>query len=263
MLLTVLPESAALSARAKLALARATLKALGANTLLSGTNPKTDKSVKFGYLTAVMHFAPARLSGYEVCPGRSAGCTRACLHTAGNIQHLAGKRKARIARTRFYFRHPELFKLLLTHELSVFVRQADELGLKACARLNATSDIVWEVKFPEVFAKFPNVQFYDYTKLAGRFNRALPSNYHLTFSRSEDNQADVQRVLGAGGSVAVVFSGCGISRFPKPFPTSYIGHGIVNGDEHDLRFLDAPNSIVGLRAKGKAIGSHSGFVVAV
>lgn len=58
-----------LSPRQQLAHARVTLKALGANTLLSATNPKTDKSVKFGYLTAVLHFAPAKLSGYEVCPG--------------------------------------------------------------------------------------------------------------------------------------------------------------------------------------------------
>ena len=35
----------------------------------------------------------------------------------------------------------------------------------------------------------------------------LPANYHLTFSRSETNEADCKRVLEAGGNVAVVFAG--------------------------------------------------------
>ena len=36
---------------------------------------------------------------------------------------------------------------------------------------------------------------------------------------------------------------------------------VVNGDESDLRFLDPRNSIVGLKAKGKAKKDTTGFVV--
>ena len=82
-----------------------------------------------------------------------------------------------------------------------------------------------------------------------------PSNYHLTFSRSEANEADCRRVLEAGGNVAVVF-GC-------PFPQTYLGATVINGDEHDLRHLDPRGGfIVGLTPKGrKAKRDASGFVV--
>ena len=35
----------------------------------------------------------------------------------------------------------------------------------------------------------------------------------------------------------------------------------INGDQHDLRFLDKPNRIVALKAKGDAIKDESGFTV--
>ena len=49
-----------------------------------GYAPKTDKGRSRGYSTAIMYFAPADLSGYDVCQYRSAGCTAACLNTAGH-----------------------------------------------------------------------------------------------------------------------------------------------------------------------------------
>ena len=36
---------------------------------------------------------------------------------------------------------------------------------------------------------------------------------------------------------------------------------VIDGDEHDMRFLDEPNVVVGLKAKGKAIKDYSGFVI--
>ena len=43
---------------------------------------------------------------------------------------------------------------------------------------------------------FPDVQFYDYTKLNNRFTKGqLPANYHLTFSRAEDNDHKLKEVL--------------------------------------------------------------------
>jgi hypothetical protein len=36
---------------------------------------------------------------------------------------------------------------------------------------------------------------------------------------------------------------------------------VIDGDLSDLRFLDPPNSIVGLKAKGKAKKDQSGFVI--
>ena len=51
--------------------------------LLSTANPKIQKGTDKGYLSFILHLAPADLSGREVCPKRTKGCTDACLNTAG------------------------------------------------------------------------------------------------------------------------------------------------------------------------------------
>ena len=66
-------------------------------------------------------------------------------------------------------------------------------------RLNGATDIAWERQLigGSIFDQFPHVQFVDYTKNLMRAlahaNHMLPSNYHLTFSRSETNEAVVAR----------------------------------------------------------------------
>jgi hypothetical protein len=84
-------------------------------------------------------------------------------------------------------------------------------------------------------------------------NGELPENYHLTFSRKEDNDGFVENVLERGGNVAVVFR--------KELPLTWKGKKVVNGDETDLRFLDEKNVVVGLKAKGKGRKNQSGFIV--
>ena len=100
-----------------------------------------------------------------------------------------------------------------------------------------------------------NVQFYDYTKSFPRMVDFLtakdyPSNYHLTFSRSELNDAECDTVLRHGGNVAVVFD---------TVPDSFRGRPVYNGDDSDLRFLDPRGVWVGLKAKGKLLRSASPF----
>jgi len=46
---------------------------------------------------------------------------------------------------------------------------------------------------------------------------------------------------------------------PTPHGTMF-GHPIIDGDEHDLRFLDPAPVVVGLRPKGSLRGTESGFV---
>ena len=56
-----------------------------------------------------------------------------------------------------------------------------------------------------------------------------------------------------GQNVAVVFD---------DIPATWLGLEVINGDEHDLRFLDGVGVIVGLKAKGpKAKKDTTGFVV--
>ena len=57
-------------------------------------NPKVAKNDKLGVLTAPKHLAPASVSGFNVCPMATAGCRKACLHTAGNPAYMAGLRRS-------------------------------------------------------------------------------------------------------------------------------------------------------------------------
>lgn len=243
-------------------------EALGVNSLLTNerANPKVAKSEKLGILTGVLHLAPADLSGYEVCPMRSAGCTAACLHTAGNPAYFMNKNKARIARTKAFFTQRDLFMNLLVLEMSKHLASAKKQKLEPAFRLNGTSDIRWERErvrllpwvqervglghenYINLMAVFPNVQFYDYTKLHNRKN--VPSNYHLTFSLNETNR---KFATSQPHNIAVVFAGS--------VPDTYLGRKVIDGDEHDYRPDDESGVVVGLKAKGLGRQDQTGFVV--
>lgn len=228
---------------------------------LGKRNPKTAKSEKLGYLTAILHLAPYKLSGRNVCPHATKGCAAACLNTAGRggIYKKGETTNAiqicRIARTDLFFDDSTAFFLQLVKEIGAHVRRASRHGLIPAVRLNGTSDLPWErIKLDDgrtIFDTFPKVQFYDYTKVPGRSN--LPANYHLTFSQGESNGGNVEGAIAAGMNVAVVFAGA--------LPEFYRGLPVVSGDDSDLRFLDPAGVIVGLTAKGKAKKDTTGFVV--
>lgn len=237
--------------------------------LLSTGNPKVLKGMAQGYNTYILHLAPANVSGYETCPKRTAGCTAACLNTAGrggmfkkgentNVIQEARKRK-----TRLFFENRVEFMRLLVADIELAIKQSARLGLIPVFRLNGTSDLSFEkyevvrqgVMYRNVFAAFPEVQFYDYTKILGRKVKDI-ANYSLTFSAADGNDADVLRAIKEGLNVATVF---GIKK-TEPMPETYNGLPVFNGDESDLRFLDPKGVIVGLYAKGKAKKDTSGFV---
>ena len=230
-------------------------------TLLTAGNAKIIKGEKLGYLTKGIHLAPANLSGYEVCRWRSKGCTLACLNTAGRGQ-MQNTQDARIKKTKLFFEDQFAFLDKLAKEIGSTIKSAVKKEMEAVFRPNLTSDVAWESVFfdeekPQtIFDKFSETQFYDYTKSFGRMaqflNGELPSNYHLTFSRSENNQKLVEMVLEMGGNVAVVFR--------NQLPKTWKGYEVINGDENDLRFLDKSGVIVGLIEKGLAKKDSTGFV---
>ena len=237
--------------------------------LLSTGNPKILKGTKQGYNTYILHLAPANLSGFETCPKRTAGCTAACLNTAGRGgMFKKGEttniiQQARIRKTRFFFDNRDGFMADLVADIKLAIKQSAKLGLIPVFRLNGTSDLSFEkysvtvdgVDYANIFAAFPNVQFYDYTKILGRKVKGIP-NYHLTFSAADGNDLDVLKAIQQGYNVATVF---GIKK-TEPMPESYNGLPVFNGDDSDLRFLDPKGVIVGLYAKGKAKKDTSGFV---
>ena len=237
--------------------------------LLSVGNPKTLKGMKEGYNTYILHLAPHTLSGHNTCPKATAGCSAACLNTAGrggmfkrgeftnNIQ------KARIRKTELFYNDRNQFMELLVKDITLAIKQSKRMNLIPVFRLNGTSDISWEkypvqmgkVVYSNIFNAFGFVQFYDYTKVLGRKVNNI-SNYHLTFSAADGNDLDVLLARKAGYNIATVF---GIKK-TLPMPDSYMGLPVFNGDESDLRFLDPKQVVVGLYAKGKAKKDTSGFV---
>lgn len=228
--------------------------------LLSTANPKIQKGSKLGYLSFILHLAPATLSGREVCPKRTPGCTEACLNTAGRGgMFRRGEstnviQQARLRKTGLFWHNRAGFLSILSDDIRRAQRQADRLGLTPVIRLNGTSDLAWE-KYEvqsglNIFETFPDLQFYDYTKMLNRKVAGL-KNYHLTFSAADGNDRDVERAIAQGMNVAVVFD-----RLPK----TYLGRPVINADDTDLRFLDPQGVICGLRAKGRAKKDTTGFV---
>lgn len=217
---------------------------------------KSDNSGK-GYLTYGLSLAPADVSGYQVCASSSPGCRASCLFTSGHGK-MSTVQRARIAKTLAFFEHREDFTLMLHDEIGRALRKAKKEEKKVAIRLNVLSDLMWE-KY-KVVKQFPDVQFYDYTKHYKRMLKycqgKLPSNYHLTFSRSECNEREALDVLKNGGNVTVVFD-------RKELPKEWRSYSVINGDETDLRFLDKKNCVVGLYAKGDGKKDKSGFVVSL
>lgn len=228
--------------------------------LLTTSNHKTQKSEDYGYLTAIMHLAPAKLSGHNVCTSASKGCIKACLNTAGRGK-INSVQEARKNRTKLFFNDRDVFRNQLQSEIQTHIRKAKRLGFEPCIRLNGTSDIKWEEIYPEIFDL--GIVVYDYTKHFSRMleycKGNLPDNYHLTFSRSENNDDKCLEILRTGRANITAVFGEKIPEKWKRFKT-------YNADTHDLRFLDPHTGkgggmVGGLLAKGRAKKDTGGFVI--
>jgi hypothetical protein len=163
---------------------------------------------------------------------------------------------SRIAKTLDFFGARDEYCERLTDELVNLETRALKKGYTPVARLNGTSDILWENYLP--LEAFSNTQFYDYTKSYMRMQKymrdGLPDNYHLTYSFSErDTFAEVNFITAKGYNVAVVFR--------EEIPKKFYGIDVISGMEHDFRFRDPTGKIVGLIARGRARGDDTGFVV--
>ena len=228
-----------------------------------GTNAKTIKGDGDEYLTAILYMTPYKVMVdgklFNSCSmAAMASCIEGCLYTAGrgafnNVQ-TARQRKAE-----WFYRDRDSFMAQLVIDVAKFANYCRKRDIQPCIRLNGTTDIRWELILTDgknIFERFPDVQWYDYTKIPNRKVSHL-ANYHLTWSYSAANPKYEQyfdEVIRNGMSVAVVF------RKPINLNT-WRGYKVVDGDKDDLRFLDPKQSIVALYAKGKAKKDQSGFVV--
>jgi hypothetical protein len=221
-----------------------------------------------GWLNAINYMAPAASAGVgNLCPHASAGCIALCL---GAWSGLAGMRHegednsvtlSRKAKARYFMEERQAFLREMELHIGRARARAKAEGRELAVRLNGSTDIAFEnakVDGARIMDSFGDVQFVDYTKSFARMmafcEGKAPRNYHLTFSRSEDNEADCLAVLRAGGNVAVVSS---LAR-----PKAWHGFATLDGDKHDLRHLDPKGAVVWLSPKGaKAKRDASGFVL--
>lgn len=233
--------------------------------LTTGQDAKTTKGESLGIMTGILYLAPAKeAGGRNLCPHASPGCLAACLYTSGRGRFQKVK-SARIRKTRDFFDNPKRFVEELAFDTRELQVKAERAGMRLAIRLNGTSDLPWENLGGEtgenLMERFPGVQWYDYTKNPARALKhakgEMPANYHLAFSRSECNEEAVRRIMRAGGSVAVVFD----LKKSEPFPKTWGGRRVVDGDQHDAIFEHGAGVVIGLRAKGEGRRDASGFII--
>ena len=228
------------------------------NLIGVGNSAKIIKGDSEEYVTAIMYLKPYKTvfkgKVHNLCAmADKAKCHEGCLNTAGRGQ-MGVVQRGRERKTQLYFSDRIGFMDALINDLTVFSRRQRKKNIQPCVRLDGTSDTGMGAK---VAPQFPEIQFYDYTKVIKRAYQDRPSNYHITLSYSEADPDYAEQVLTAvretGTNAAVVFR----DKLPKTFK----GLRVIDGDKDDLRFLDPQGVIVGLKAKGKAKNNRSGFVI--
>jgi len=233
------------------------------NLLSISSDSKTIKGEKLGFLTGILYLAPANTTKYNTCAMASiAQCEEVCLYSAGRGA-FNSVQTGRINKTIWFFEERETFMHQLCKNIQTLINKAKRLNLTPLIRLNGTSDIKWEnVSFTingkyydNIMSAFPDVAFYDYTKIANRDN--LPSNYDLTFSYSGvlQYQKYVNIARANNMRIAVVFRSVSI------IPNTFMGLPVIGGDNSDIRHVEPKNTIVALYAKGAAKRDTTGFVV--
>jgi hypothetical protein len=223
------------------------------------TNYKTSKNE---YRTWILYLSPHTQNhkGINVCPFASKGCIAACLNTAGrgqmNSVQLARRRKTDYMVSNKVWFYSQLAKEIRT-KIAYYAKRDETIAF----RLNGTSDID-HVKALKAFANFDikdyvdNAIFYDYTpNIHMAIKYMNHPNYHVSFSKKEDNDHNVDIAMQNGINVAVVFDG--------DLPKFYKGKRVVDGDVSDMVMVNQKGVVLGLRAKGAAKHDDSGFVVKV
>jgi hypothetical protein len=213
---------------------------------------KHEKAFKYDELVYTLYLAPAKSSGYEVCPMRTEFCTKLCLNESGRNKMDTKKNtinNSRIKKTKMFFEDREFFVRWMIEEIKRSKLKSEKLGYSFSVRLNNTSDISPEMFWirqedgstKNILQLFPDVQFYDYTKVPSRIELTKKyKNYDLTFSFDGSNLETCEKMLSNKVRVAMVFN-----KLPKKF----LSYKVIDGDLYDMRYRDKKNVIVGLKFK--------------
>ncbi len=210
----------------------------------ANTSHKALPAQNLGYLNGIGYLLPGR----EICHNYK-NCISTCFFNSGR---LGLNQTALFRRSNLYRTNKKLFSQILERDIINLIIEAERYNLKAAFRLNGTSDI--DMQQFGLIEKYPEVQFYDYTK--DYYRRSKHKNYYLTYSYdgTDEGLKECAHILNCEiGNIAVIdtdfddFS----SRMLVQRSIDVTSCHLVDGDAHDLRFLDQGNSIVRLKAKGK------------
>tara|TARA_R100001086_G_scaffold235726_1_gene158772 strand:+ start:6617 stop:7462 length:846 start_codon:yes stop_codon:yes gene_type:complete len=204
--------------------------------ILSGSK-KVEKGEAYGYLSKVLYLAPHALSGLQVCPFATAACRRDCLgHSDGK---LVFQQQSEILRTWAMHYHRDFFNMRLDVSILSLIGMAEGFGKSAAVRLNGSSDLDWTETVERYAGR--NVTFYDYTKDYDRAVKSIGTDYHQTFSVSEDptSLAKAIDLVKMGGTAAIVTSkDKQVAAALRDKLIENYSIKVNDGDRHDLRFLD-------------------------
>lgn len=220
-----------------------------------GTSIKTQKGLRKGVSTLVCFLAPGNTSkpfgGMETCAASLVSdctCRKGCLAEWSGRLRLDCAKRARLWKTVLLRQDPDRFWKLVKKEIRQHEKLCKRKGLIPAVRFNGSSDLPFSC-IRSLAVEFPETRFYDYTKSLVSIQLYLEEkvlgdlkNVHLTLSWHNMITPYCMDYLETGGNVVVVFSG--------PLPTTLFSFPVLDGDEHDARFLDPPGFVVGLKWKG-------------
>lgn len=237
------------------------LKAAGFN-YLGGLkkSAKMMKSYTHNVATYCVYLAPSNMAGrtkkgtrINVCP-MSQHCKDLCLNSSGhNKADILSNGKenikqssiniSRIKKTKLFYNDRDTYMDILIHEINRDRSYAERHGMEFSVRLNGTSDLSPEIMKKDgknILEIFPDVQFYDYTKVYNRTKlMKFYPNYDITFSYDGYNWEQCEQFLNDGGKVAVVFDS-------ETMPKTYKGYKVIDANGYDMRYLDPKGCIMGL-----------------
>ena len=236
------------------------IKSLAVSFLIFTDSIRQAKTGKNRQIDGLKHFWVISLEltpSKRTCPYAFAldlECTNnghGCLNTSGHGQAPTVKNK-RNWRTDQILNNWPIALDMIKADLAVAYAVATSRGDTLAVRLDTFSSLhLWsrDEFYNEVIKPYQDkgVIFYDYIKAPlPKIKQGIERGIDLTISFTEKTtKEDLDQYLEIA-RVAVVFDG--------EIPDYWNGRKVINGDNHDLRFTEKKNSIIGLKSKVIAKG---------
>lgn len=196
---------------------------------------KIKKGQKLYVSTYVMYLQSYKSLFGNTC-AKGQNCYKPCLLTSGRVKMDIKEfriLRARYFRTILFYVNREYFNRWLFAEIDAHSKlHSFSTSNSFMVRLNGTSDLsplLFKVDGVNVLDAFPDIMFYDYTKISKRAE-LIRDNYHLTFSFDGYNMDECLDMMSRGINVSIVVDG--------PMPEKYMGVDVFSMDDTDLRPLD-------------------------